>query len=78
MNVPMVILIVLITFTTWFCVLLYSKRTFPWIGCKSCGGTGKIFEPLWMAWACGRRRRAFRPCTDCSGGGKKQRRRHFM
>jgi hypothetical protein len=78
MSTPMIILCVLIAFLIWFTVLIYSKRTFPLIGCKSCGATGKIFEPLWMAWLCGRRRRAFRLCTACSGGGKTQRRRHFM
>lgn len=78
MDIAFIVLIVLVAFTFWFCTVLYSKRTFPLLGCKACGATGKIFEPVWMAWMCGRRGRAFRPCTACSGGGKTQRRRHFM
>lgn len=75
MNLPMVILIVLIAFTFWFCVLIYSKRKYPLLPCKKCGGTGKIFEPFWMSWMAGRRVRAYHKCER---GGDTQRRRHFM
>lgn len=61
------ILSVLIALAWWVGVVVYSKRRYPQLPCGTCGGTGKDFEPLWMAWMCGRRTRAFRPCPACTG-----------
>jgi hypothetical protein len=54
----------------WTFAIFYSKRNFPLLGCRSCGATGKIWEPVWMAWLCFRSRRAFRLCTACSGSAR--------
>lgn len=75
MNTALITLLALTAFTFWFCVLLYSKRKYTLLPCKKCGGTGKIFEPFWMAWMCGRRVRAYYKCELTADT---QRRRHFM
>jgi hypothetical protein len=74
-NIGLIILIALIALTFWFWVMIHSKRKYTLLPCKKCGGTGKIFEPFWMAWMCGRRTRAY---YKCEYGGDTQRRRHFM
>lgn len=59
----------------WLALVLYSRRTYPWLSCTACGGSGKDFEPLLFAWLCLRRRRAWRPCRSCNGSAKRERRK---
>jgi hypothetical protein len=52
----------------WVVAVVFSRRRWPRIGCKSCGGEGKRYEPLLFRLICFRwRRRAWRPCDECSG-----------
>lgn len=57
----------------WAIAVSYAFRRYPNFGCRSCGGTGKKFEPLWLAVLCFRLgRRAWGPCHDCSGAANYQ------
>lgn len=75
MNLPLILLIVFVVALSWGYVLMYSKRTYTLLPCKKCKGSGKIFEPFWMAWACGRRTRAYYKC-ELTGDTKRS--RYFM
>jgi hypothetical protein len=58
----------------WLLTYRYSRKHYNFLACQACKGTGKIWEPVWMAWACLRRRRAFRLCTSCGGSARYERR----
>jgi hypothetical protein len=58
----------------WAVAVVYSRRRWPRIGCRTCGGDGKHFEPLAFRIVCFRwRRRAWRPCDACDGSAWKLR-----
>ncbi len=58
----------------WGMTVGYSRRTWPYLGCKTCGGTGRNYEPLLLALLCLRRKRAWRDCAMCSGKARYDRR----
>lgn len=62
---------------SWAAVVVYSKRRFTLLGCRSCGSTGKVWEPIWMAWLCFRTRPAFHLCTSCGGSARYDRKRYL-
>ncbi|GAB3234687.1 hypothetical protein GCM10027447_31960 [Glycomyces halotolerans] len=57
----------------WSAAVAYSRHRWPYLGCRTCGGTGRRFEPLVFTVLCLRRARAWRPCGACSGGGQRSR-----
>jgi hypothetical protein len=58
----------------WVGAVVFSRRRFPRIGCRGCGGEGKHYEPLVLRILCFRwRRRAWRPCDVCDGSAWKLR-----
>lgn len=52
--------------------------------CTECGGTGRLRQPLWLAWhaaftdctACGGSGKVRQPCPTCNGSGKAEGRRY--
>jgi hypothetical protein len=58
----------------WGITVGYSRRTWPYLGCKTCGGTGRDYEPFLLALLCLRRKRAWRDCGACSGKARYDRR----
>ena len=74
-HLPVCLTVVFGAAALWFGLVLYSRHTYPWLSCAACGGTGKDFEPLVLAWLCFRRRRAWRPCGACGGSAKRERRK---
>lgn len=66
--------IVGIVVALWRVAAGYSRRTYPFRPCLGCKGSGKDFEPRWLAWASGRTHRAWRDCLACGGSGKRDRR----
>ncbi|MDA1359757.1 hypothetical protein O1R50_08995 [Glycomyces luteolus] len=58
----------------WGMTVGYSRRTWPYLGCKTCGGTGRDYEPLLLALLCLRRKRAWRDCAVCNGKARYDRR----
>lgn len=66
--------VIVIALGLWALNYSWSKRHYHFLACRSCNGGGKIWEPIWMAWLCLRRRRAFRLCTACGGSARYARR----
>ena len=57
----------------WLALVAYSRRRWPYLGCRRCGGTGRRFEPLLLTWVCLRARRAWRACDACAGSARRER-----
>jgi hypothetical protein len=57
----------------WIGLIFYSRRKYPYLACRSCKGTGKDFEPMWLMWVCLRRERAWRKCLMCGGVARRER-----
>lgn len=71
MSHPLAVAITLLLIAaTWGGIVLYSRHTFYLEGCAACGGSGKQWEPEWMAWCRFSRTRRFRPCPACGGNAK--------
>jgi hypothetical protein len=63
-------LAVIVISATWIGVVLYSRHTYPLEGCAACGGTGRKWEPQWMAYLRFSRTRRFRLCPVCNGAAR--------
>ena len=64
------VLVILASVAIWGGIVLYARRTYYLEGCGACGGSGKQWEPIWMALCRLTRTRRFRPCPACGGAGK--------
>lgn len=52
----------------WAATAHYAFRHYPNFGCRSCNGSGRKYENVFLALLCFRfTRRAWGPCKDCSG-----------
>lgn len=69
--------VIIVALGLWVSAYLYSRKHYNFLACQACKGGGKVWEPQWMAWLCGRRRRAFRLCTVCGGSARHERRGPF-
>lgn len=67
-------LAVLTAASLWLAAVIYSRHRWPRLACSACDGTGKVFEPVVFRVLCLRwRRRAWRPCSVCSGAAWNER-----
>lgn len=63
-----------LTLVVWGLLVGYSRCTWPYLGCKTCGGTGRDYEPRLLALLCFRLKCAWRDCAVCQGKARYDRR----
>ncbi|WP_199034739.1 hypothetical protein [Glycomyces salinus] len=51
----------------WIGVVLYSRHTYTQDACRACDGTGRDWEPSWMALMRLSTHRRWRNCRKCGG-----------
>lgn len=72
------VIVIVCAAALWLWAVLWSRKTFPFLACAACNGTGRVFEPWIVAWLCLRfKQRAWRPCATCGGTARKERRKRL-
>lgn len=62
-----IVLVVTFLAIAWGAVFWYSRRTYHLEDCQVCDGSGRQWEPWWMARTCCRSYRRYKRCPACDG-----------